>query len=253
MESEKLSKAPLIRKSKPTHKLLALWSGRENSWLTYKEIVGALSDGGISERSVARYLGALVHSGELMRRETGYKKTFYRPVPEYLSRLSSSEEYFFIIEESLCQKVRESVNRFVQMMEYSKETDGRISKLISEEIKKMPEKNLNDYEVHKAIISVLSREKLNERDSNNLISLTEDFMLEAFYGALADPYISAGFSELRSYLDNLGRDLDTLLSSYMKLWVFMYEHPGASFELDKYMREKFPGLNFSKYGLDSNG
>lgn len=71
-----------------TNKLLALWIGRETKWLTYKEIVNALKDQGISERTVARYLLALIHDRKLMKEERGYKKTFYRPYDEFIQHLA---------------------------------------------------------------------------------------------------------------------------------------------------------------------
>lgn len=227
---------------KTTQKLLALWTGKEATWLTYKEIVNTLRDHGIGERTVARYLASLVHSRKLMKEERGYKKTFYKPYDEFLRRLSLSRDFFGVIEESFSLRAKDIVNRYERTILDSKEADERISKLIVDEIDRIPEGSRSDEDVAKVMYKVLSREKLTESDSKILVSKVERFLFEAFYHFLADPFGCAGVFEPHINLTSLERAISLLLSHYMELWAFIYEHPGASFEFEKYMREKFPNL-----------
>lgn len=210
--------------------------------MTYKQIVNALKDQGISERTAARYLVALVRNRKLMKEEQGYKKTFYRPYDEFLARLSLSRDYFSVIEESLSLKAKDIVNRFEKTILDSRETDERISKLIVEEIDKIPEGSRSDSQVAEAIYNVLSREKLTESGSKILTSLIERFLTEAFYRSLADPFGCAGVFEPHINISSLERAISLLLSRYMDLWGFMYMTPGASLEFEKYMREELPAL-----------
>ena len=79
------------RGGRTTHKLLALWTGRKQDWLTYKEILKGLRGYGISDRTVDRYLATLVREGKLSKEEqdtrrhsTGPEMSFYR---SYLSHV----------------------------------------------------------------------------------------------------------------------------------------------------------------------
>jgi hypothetical protein len=237
-----MSKPREETEKKTAHKLFALWTGRESEWLTYKEIISRLKEDGISERTVARYLSILVHNKKLMKEERGYKKTFYRPYDEFMHTLSLSRDLFRIHEESLSRIGKEIVRKFEKTLVDSKEIGDRILELISEEIDKIPEEKRSDEEVAEAIINVLSRERLTELDSKILVSLVDRFLFDAFYYPLSDPYGCVGTTEPFVDIDILERNVSLLLSSYMNLWSFMYKHPGASFEFQKYIKEKFSGI-----------
>lgn len=230
-----------------TNKILALWTGRKTEWLTYKEIVDALKEHGISERTVARYLATLVRDMKLMKEERGYKKTFYKPYDVFWHRLSLSRDWFHIHEESLCRMGTEVINRMERSIVASKEADERIEKLISEEIDKMPKENLTEDEVYaEAIHNVLSKQRLTEAESKTLASLIESFLHEAFYDSLANPYGCAGTIEPYVLASTLEHEIRSLISSYMRVWSFMYMHPGASFEFQKYIQQKFPEITSTK-------
>lgn len=231
------------KERKITHKLLALWTGREKEWLTYKQIVSELKRLGISERTVVRYLSTLTRERKLIKEERGYKKTFYRPDDDFLETLYPSLDWIRIHEESLSRMVRDVIiTKFERAIINSKETDERIEKLISEEIDKIPKETPTEDEVATAIYNVLSREKLTETDSKILVSLVKRFLFEAFYRPLSNPYGCAGTIEPHVLISSLENDIRTLLSAYMDLWSFTYRVPGASFKFEKYIKERFPSI-----------
>jgi len=228
------------KERKVIHRLVALWTGREKEWLTYKQIVSELKKRGLSERTAVRYLTTLVHERKLVREERGYKKTFYRPDEHFLKTLYPSLDWIHSYEEHLGRSVKETVSaKFERALINSKETDKRIEKLISEEIDKIPKEPPSEEDVAQAIYNVLSREKLSETDSRILVSSVERFF-KTLCESLSNPYGCAGTIEPYVLISSLARDIETLLSAYMDLWSFMYMVPGASFEFEKYMKEKFP-------------
>jgi hypothetical protein len=230
------------RERKGTHQILALWSGREKEWLTYKQIVNELKKWGLSERTTVRHLMTLVRERKLEREERGYKKTFYRPNEDFLKTLLPSLDWIRSYEELLERNVRATVSeRFEKTLFDSRETDKRIGKLISEEIDKISHEPPSEEEVDEAIYNVLSRERLSETESNMLASSVERF-LKAFHESLSNPYECAGVIEPYVLISKLEQNITNLLSAYMDLWSFMYMVPGASFQFEKYMKEKNPSL-----------
>jgi len=178
-----------------------------------------------------------------VREERGYKKTFYRPDEDFLETLYSSLDWIRVHEESLAQMVKDIVSaKFEKTIIDSRETDERIGKLISEEIEKIPKETPSENEIAETIYNVLSRERLTESDSKILVLLIERLLFEALYLPLSNPYGCAGTIEPYVLISNLETDIMSLLSAYMNLWSFMYMVPGASFEFQKYMKERFPNL-----------
>jgi hypothetical protein len=231
------------REGKITRQIVALWANREKEWLTYKEVVNELVKRGLSERTAIRYLITLVRERKLDREERGYKKTFYRPNQDFLRTLYPSLDWIRSQEELLERSVRETVSeKFEKALFDSRETDKRIEKLISEEIDKIPREPPSDEEVAQAIDNVLSREKMSEADSNMLAISVERF-LKAFYDSLSDPYNCAGLVEPHILISDLAQNVTNLLSGYMDLWSFIYRVPRASFEFKKYMEEKLSFLS----------
>jgi hypothetical protein len=229
------------KERKIVHELLTLWAGKEKEWLTYKQIVNELKRRGVSERTTVRYLNTLVGERKLMKEERGYKRTFYRPDEDFLTMLYPSLDWIRCHEEFLGQTVKDIVSsKFENAITSSKETYERIEKLISEEIGKISKETAMDDEMAgKAIYNVLSREKLSDAQSKTLFSLIERF-LKVFYENLSPPYSCAGTIEQYVLISNLEREIVNLLWAYMDLWNFIYTVPGASFEFEKYLKEKLP-------------
>jgi hypothetical protein len=240
-----LSAVKEVREKDTTHKILSLWTGKESEWLTYKEIVKKLHDERVSERTIARYLSILVREKKLAKEERGYKKTFYRPYDEFLQTLSLSRDWFRIHEVFLSRIGRDIINKIEKSLLDAGETGKRISKLICEEIEKVSKKKptlSNEENLEEAIRNVLSREKLKEQELQILVSKVKRFLYNAFYFPLSVPYECAGMVEPYVLVNETENKIRSLLSSYVDLYSFMYEHPGASFEFEKYMRENFPTL-----------
>jgi len=238
-----------VREKGTTHKILSLWTGKESDWLTYKEIVKKLRDEGVSERTIARYLSTLVSDKKLAKEERGYKKTFYRPYDEFLQTLSLSRDWFRVHEVFLGRIGREIMNKIEQSLLDAEETGKRINKLICQEIDKASKKNPTqtaEENAEEAFRKVLSREKLEEQEFQILLSMVKRFLYDAFYLPLSDPYECAGMVEPHILVNELQNKIRSLLSSYVDLYSFMYEHPGASFEFEKYMRENFTTLFSNK-------
>lgn len=215
------------REGKTIYKLLALWAGRERKWLTYKEIVIGLQAHRISERTVDRYLSTLVREGKLIRKERGYKKTFYRPHDQFWEAISHSREQFRISEESLSRIGKSVMDALNKSIIDAEETTKQIEKLVQKEVDKLPENEKDtDEGIEKAIEYVLSGGSLNDQEHKTLVSLV-GALLRNVCLYLSNPYVFGRIvspEDLASILDD---DIRWLVSSYMKLWSFLYEHPAA--------------------------
>lgn len=211
------------REGRTTHKLLALWTGRKQDWLTYKEIVKGLEDFGISDRTVDRYLTALVKAGKLVKEERGYKRTFYRPRDEFLQELSQSRDWLRIHEESLSR-----IGKYVMdMMEKSVIDVKEITEKIRNEIDNLLEREEDSEEgILKAVFHVLSNRALTKKERKMLTSLL-DGLFNKIYHCLSNPYVHGRIANLDQLASTMDDDIRSVVSAYMDVWRFIYEHPGA--------------------------
>jgi len=216
-----------VKERKITHKLLALWTGREKEWLTYKQIVSELKRLGVSERTIVRYLSTLIREKKLIREERGYKKTFYRPHDRFWEALTHSKDWFRVSEESLSRIGKSVMDALKKSIIDAEETTKQTEKLVQKEVDKLPENEKDtDEGIEKAIEYVLSGGSLNDQEHKTLVSLVGTLLRNVCL-YLSNPYVFGRIvspEDLASILDD---DIRWLLSSYMKLWSFLYEHPAA--------------------------
>lgn len=231
-----MDEVPKVKERKITHKLLALWTGREKDWLTYKQIVSELKRFGVSERTIVRYLSILTRERKLIKEERGYKKTFYRPHDQFWEALSHSKEWLRISEESLSRIGKYVMDTLKKSIIDAEETTKLIEKLLPKEIDKLPENEKNtDEGVEKAIDHVLRRESLSDEELKVLASLVSALLRNVSL-CLSNPYVFGRIGSQEDLASILDDDIWSLVLSYMKLWSFLYEHPAAVSEFKKYMR-----------------
>ena len=209
--------------------MLALWTGRKQDWLTYKEIVKGLRGYGISDRTVDRYLATLVREGKLSKEERGYKKAFYRPRDEFLQELSQSRDWLRIHEESL-SRIGEYV---MDMMENAvidaKETTEKIRKEIDNQLER--EKD-SEEGILKAVFNALSKQALTKKESRMLTSLLNG-LFTTIYDCLSNPYVHGRIADLDQLAPIMEDDIRSVVSAYMDVWRFIYEHPSALLQVER--------------------
>ena len=117
----------------------------------------------------------------------------------------------------------------------AEETTKRIEKLLQKEIDKLPENEKDtDEGIEKAIDHVLRRESLSDEELKTLASLVST-PLRNVNLCLSNPYVFGRIASQEDLASILDDDITSLVSSYMKLWSFLYKHPAAVSELKKYM------------------
>ena len=205
--------------------------------MTYKQIVSELKRLGVSERTIVRYLSTLTREKKLIREERGYKKTFYRPHDRFWEALAHSKEWFRVNEESSSRIGKYVIDALKKSIIDSEETTKRIEKLLLKEIDKLPENEKDtDEGIEKAIDHVLRRESLSDEELKILASLASALLRNVNF-CLSNPYVFGRVASPEDLASILNDDVQSLVSSYMKLWVFLYEHPAAVLEFKKYMRK----------------
>lgn len=185
-------------RSKQLDRLLSIWSGREDQWLTYKEIIDESAKLGLNVRTVARWLNVLVNSEELSRQEKGYNKTFYKPnrkkVLPSLKLVNEQEEY-------MCNDIKDIIaEKFEKTMTWY-EVKGRANK---------PALNLSQEELDKL-------GELIQHLADNL----KTTLAQTYLDGKNDPY---------TVYDRLAANLTKLISAEMELWAFISEKPAAAEE-----------------------
>ena len=219
-------------------KMLALWSRRDNEgkWTSYKEIVGDLKSVGVSERTVARYLSALVAEQKLEKVERGYKKTFYRPAEKFWESLSRSKQ-FRISEESLSRIGKYVMDVLEKTTADAEETTKLIEELAQEEHNKLPENEKDSDEGwEKAIDHVFSEATIKEDERKALHALVDSLLKDAIYHCLTNPYVLGRIADTETLASILQDDIWDLVSRYMDVWVFLYKHPGTVSEFKRYVK-----------------
>lgn len=210
-------------KQTTTNKLLALWAGKQDEWLKYKEIVNALKDQGIGERTANRYLATLVHDGKLDKEERGYKRTFYRPNEDFLHKLSQLPDWLRIHEESLNRIGSYVMSTVEEAVIGAEETTEKIRK----EIDSLPEHEKDsDERIVEAVFGVLSKRALTEKEGREL-TLLFNSLLGKIYNCLSNPYVHGRIADPDQVAPIMDEDIWSVVCGYMDVWRFIYEHPGA--------------------------
>jgi hypothetical protein len=219
------------KEERTTHKLLALWAGRKQDWLTYKEIVKGLRGFGIGDRTVDRYLATLVRDGKLSKEERGYKKTFYTPRNEFLQELSQSRDWLRIYEESLSR-----IGEYVMGMTETAVIDSKeTTEKIRDEIDNLSEyERDSDERIMKAVSKILSKQTLTKKERKMLNSLL-DRLFDTIYRCLSNPYVHGRIADPDEVASTVDDDVRSVVSAYMNAWKFIYEHPGGLLRV----REKY--------------
>jgi hypothetical protein len=219
-------------------KMLALWSRRGNAakWVSYKDIVGGLKSVGVSERTVARYLSALVAEQKLERVERGYKKTFYRPAGKFWESLSRSKQ-FRISEESLGRVGKYVLDVLEKTITDAEEATKLIKELVQEKYNKLPENEKDSAEGWlKAIDHVFSEATIKEEERKALDALIDNLLKSTLYHSLTNPHVLGRIVDTETLASILQDNIWDLVSSYMDVWVFLYKHPGAVSEFKRQVK-----------------
>lgn len=229
---------PKRERGRIEQKMLALWSRKvnEGKWASYKEIVGDLNSMGVSERTVARYLSALVAEQKLEKVERGYKKTFYRPHGKFWESLSRSKQ-FRISEESLSRIGKYVTDVLEKTTIDAEETTKLIEELVQEEHNKLPENEKHSAEGwEKAIDHVFSEAAAEKDERRTLDALVDSLLKDTIYPGLTNPYVLGRIASTETLASILQDDIWDLVSRYMDVWVFLYKHPGTVSEFKKHVK-----------------
>jgi signal recognition particle GTPase len=229
---------PKRERGRIEQKMLALWSRRGNAakWTSYKDIVGNLKSVGVSERTVARYLSALVAEQKLEKMESGYKKTFYRPAEKFWESLSRSKQ-FSISEESLSRIGKYVMDVLEKTTIDAKETTKLIEELVQEKYNKLPENEKDSAEGwEKAIDNVFSEAATEEDERRTLDASVDSLLKDTIYHCLTNPYVLGRIADTETLASILQDDIWDLVSRYIDVWVFLYKHPGTVSEFKRYVK-----------------
>lgn len=242
------------KKRETTLTILSLWEKKQGAneetenWLKYKQILEEAKKLGLSQRTVVRYLNALVKEGKLDRDERGYKKTFYRPTKDFWAEIEHDNQQYRISEKSL-----ESIGRYVMETLSNTIAETKTAKSdyteVWEKINELsPEDGDTTDAFTKAMDSFFKSRKLTQQEKNDIHILIISFLNDNLFRSLTNPTI---FSRVESEYDlpsMLEDDIWNLVKSFMDIWSFIYKHPGAVLEIENLRNTLSKGL--SKTGHD---
>jgi DNA-binding transcriptional ArsR family regulator len=234
------------KERKVTHQILALWSGREKEWLTYKQITSELKKTNVSERTVARYLLTLTGDGKLDKNERGYKKTFYKPREDFLKTLRPSLDWIRINEESLGRIGKYVMDVMIKTVEESGKTTKSIRKRLDKEISNLSENEEFADNVEEIVSDILAKETLTNNEEAEFYSLLKNLIQETIYFDLSSPYVLGRIVDREELASILRDNIRSVVESYMHLWAYMYKHPAALLELKQCMNlQRHVGSNIA--------
>ena len=78
----------------------------------------------------------------------------------------------------------------------------------------------------KAVFHVLSNRALTKKESKMLTSLL-DGLFTTIYDCLSNPYVHGRIADLDQLASTIDDDIRSVVSAYMDVWRFIYEHPGT--------------------------
>ena len=84
----------------------------------------------------------------------------------------------------------------------------------------------------KAVFHVLSKQALTKEESNTLTSLLNG-LFNKIYHCLLNPYVHGRIADPDQLASIMDEDIGSVVSAYMDVWRFIYEHPGALLQLKR--------------------
>jgi hypothetical protein len=222
-------------------KIISLWSGtpKEKELISYKQIVITLKRDGVSERTVARRLLALVRENKLEKIEQGYKKTFYRPNKEFWENIVHSKQQFLVSEESLRRIGTYVMNTLSVTIADTEKTSKQIESQLWEKISSLVPKDEpadTSDAFTKAMDLVLKEKSLTEEERKELFVLSDSLIRGSILQALTNPIVFARLRTGEDLANIVEEDVWKLVKTFMAIWVFLYKHPNAVTELEEHLQ-----------------
>lgn len=233
-------------------KILSLWEsnkqdsdkGREN-WLKYKLILEEMKKYGLSQRTIVRYLNALVNEGKLEKEERGYKRTFYRPTQDFWEDIKHENQRFL-----KATKALEPIAAFV--MEHLKATTNE-NKAAEDEGDKNWKKIVaagGEGEAFEEVMDAFFEEKkLTKQEETELLSLVRSLFNDALLNNLTDRAVFSYIESTSDLPDTVQNGVWETVKAYLALWKYIYKHPGAVVELER-MKAQIKGLTITGQDRD---
>lgn len=221
-------------------KILSLWTEEtKEKLISYKEIVYILKNDGISERTVARYLLTLVNQNKLDKIVRGYKKTFYQPSKEFWENFSQPVQQFQITEESLKRIGTYVINTLTAAIVDAEETTKQTNTSLWEKISSLvPDNKIDDsWAFTKAMDMVLNEKDPTEEEKKELHELVDSLIKQGLILPLSNPTVFARLDTEKDITCTLQEDIWGLVKSFMAVWTFLYKHPQAVREFEKYLQK----------------
>ncbi len=224
-------------------KILSLWSSAnsKDQLISFKEIVETLGTDGVSERTVARHLLKLVTEKKLQKIVQGYNKVFYIPDKPFWDTTVNSSQ---ISEESLSRIGSYVTKTLSKTIEESKKTTERyeaqvwneISSSMSEAEKEGKKDTTKTFT--KAMDKVLNEKKITSEEKVELQQKV-DSLLNDLLTSLTNPAVFARLERKEELPYTLfEEDIWNIVRNFMDTWAFLYTHPWAVPECQKYLKRK---------------